>query len=102
MSFAKLLSQEKAVEATKQKDEKRKNLSLRNTKACHCVNIALLQSVAGIGTHSTIKSSRKTLHEFMSYIPQKAPKMNISSSTNEMLHTDIHATPFLSRFAVFA
>jgi hypothetical protein len=70
------------VEATKQKEEKRvgKNLSPRNTKACHSVGTALLKSVAEIGTKSAMKSSRKTLHEFTSHIPQKTPKRNISSS----------------------
>jgi cytochrome c5 len=33
--------QEKAVEATKQKEEKRKNLSPRTRKACHSVSTAL-------------------------------------------------------------
>jgi hypothetical protein len=36
-----------------------------------------------------MKSSRKTLHEFTSHIPQKTPKRNRSRSTNKMLHTDI-------------
>jgi hypothetical protein len=36
-----------------------------------------------------MKSRRKTLHELSSHIPPKTPKRNISSSTNEMLHTDI-------------
>jgi hypothetical protein len=52
------------VEATKQKEEKRKNLSPRNMKACHSVSTALLKSVAEIGTQSAMKSMRKTLHEF--------------------------------------
>jgi hypothetical protein len=74
--------QEKAVEITKQKEEKRekrKNLSPRNRKACHSVNNALLKSVAEIGTHSAMKSSRKTLHKFKSHIPPKTPKRNIST-----------------------
>jgi hypothetical protein len=36
-----------------------------------------------------MKSSRKTLHEFSSHIPQKTPKRKRSRSTNKMLHTDI-------------
>jgi hypothetical protein len=75
--------QEKAVEATKQKEEKRKNLSPRNRKACHSVGTALLKSVAEIGTQSDMKSSRKTLHELTSHIPPKTPKRNRSKSTNK-------------------
>jgi hypothetical protein len=33
--------------------------------------------------------SRKTLDELSPHIPPKTPKRNKSSSTNEMLHTDI-------------
>jgi hypothetical protein len=51
--------QEKAAETTKQKEEKRKNLSPRSRKACHSVSIALMQRVAEIGAQSTSKSSRK-------------------------------------------
>jgi hypothetical protein len=36
-----LFLQEKTMEATKQKEEKRKNLSPRNRKACHSVSTAL-------------------------------------------------------------
>jgi hypothetical protein len=72
------------------KSKKRgENLSPRHMKACHNVSTALLQSVAEIGTQSTTKSSKKTLHDFSSYILQNTPKMTRSSSTNEMLHTDI-------------
>jgi hypothetical protein len=53
------------VEATKQKEEKRKNLSLRNSKARHNIGTALLKSDAEIGTQSAMKTSKKTLHEFM-------------------------------------
>jgi hypothetical protein len=42
--------QENAVEATKQKEERGKNLSPRNGKACHSIITALMQSVAEIGT----------------------------------------------------
>jgi hypothetical protein len=38
--------QEKAAEATKQKEEKRKKPNPRNMKACHSVSTALMQSVA--------------------------------------------------------
>jgi hypothetical protein len=79
--------QEKAAETTKQKEETGKKLSPRNRKACHSISNALLQSVAEIGTHSAMKSSRKTLHGLSPHIPQKTPKMNISRSTYEMLHT---------------
>jgi hypothetical protein len=44
---------------------------------------------AEIRAQSAMKSSRKTLHEFTSHIPPKTPKRNGSSSTNEMLQTDI-------------
>jgi hypothetical protein len=74
MSHVKHFLQEKAVEATKQKEEKRKTLSPRNRKACHSVSTALLKSVAEIGTQSAMKSSKKTLHEFTSHIPPKTPK----------------------------
>jgi hypothetical protein len=53
------------------KKKRGKILSPRNRKACHSVSTALLQSVAEIGTQITMKSSRKTLHEFTSHIPQK-------------------------------
>jgi hypothetical protein len=56
--MGKTFLQEKAVEATKQIEEKRKNLSPRNRKACHSVGTALLESVAEIGTQSAMKSSR--------------------------------------------
>jgi hypothetical protein len=59
------------VEATKQKEETREKPKPRKKKACHSVNIALLNNVAEIGTHSAMKSSKKTLHEFTSYIPPK-------------------------------
>jgi hypothetical protein len=81
--------QEKAVEASKQKEKKRKIPKPRNMKACHTVSTALLQNVAGIETHSTTKNNRKTLHEFTSHIPPNTTKGNRSSSTNEMLHTDV-------------
>jgi hypothetical protein len=61
----------------------------RKRKACHNVIIGLWQNVAEIGPQITMKSSRKTLHEFTLHIPQNTPKRNISSSTNEMLYTDI-------------
>jgi hypothetical protein len=58
------LLQETAVEATKQKDGKRKNPKAEEQEgACHSVGTALLQSVAEIGIQSAMKSSRKTLHE---------------------------------------
>jgi predicted transcriptional regulator len=53
------------------KKKRGKNLSPRNRKACHSVSTALLKSVADIGSQSAMKSSRKTLHEFTSHIPQK-------------------------------
>jgi hypothetical protein len=39
------------------KRRKEENLSPRNMKACHSINIAPLQSVTEIGTQSTMKSS---------------------------------------------
>jgi hypothetical protein len=65
------------------KKKRGKNLSPRNRKACHSASTALLQSVAEIGTQSTMKSSRKTLHKLSPHIPQKTPKRNRSSSTYE-------------------
>jgi hypothetical protein len=58
LSLAVNCLQEKTVEATKQKEEKRKNVSPRNRKACHSVGTALLKSVAEIGTQSTIKQQK--------------------------------------------
>jgi hypothetical protein len=46
----------------RRKEEKTKNLSPRNMKACHSIGTALLKSVAEIGTRSAMKSSRKKLH----------------------------------------
>jgi hypothetical protein len=46
----------------------------RKEKACYNITIALLQSVAEMGTQSTMKSSKKTLHEFSPHIPQKRKK----------------------------
>jgi hypothetical protein len=82
--------QEKAVEATKQKEEKRKKPKpVEHEGMRHSISTALLKSVAERGTHSAMKSSKKTLDEFTSHIPPKTPNMNICGSTNEMLHTDI-------------
>jgi hypothetical protein len=47
-----------------------KNLTPRNMKARHSINTtALLHNVAKIETQSTLKSSRKTLHEFSPHNP---------------------------------
>jgi hypothetical protein len=78
--------QEKPPSKKKKRGE---NLSPRHRKACHSISTALLQGIAEIGTQSAMRSSRKTLHELSPHIPQKTPKRNKSSSTNEMLHTDI-------------
>jgi hypothetical protein len=72
-----------------QKKKRGKHLNPRNRKARLSISTALLQSVAEIGIHSTMKSNRKTMHEFSPHIPHKTPKRNISRSTDEMLHTDI-------------
>jgi hypothetical protein len=40
-------------------------------KACHNIGTALLQSIAEIGTQSTMKSNIKTFHEFSPHIPPK-------------------------------
>jgi hypothetical protein len=61
------------------------NPSPRKRKACHSISTAFLQSVTEIGTQSTMKSNRKTLHKFSPHIPPKAPKRNISSATNEYM-----------------
>jgi hypothetical protein len=50
------------------KKKRGKNLSPRNSKACHNVSIALMQRVVEIGTQSTMKSNKKPLHEFTSHI----------------------------------
>jgi hypothetical protein len=88
-TYRKSISYKKEEWRLPSKKKKRgKNLSPRNKKACHNVSTTLLKSVAEIGTHSAMKSSRETLHEFTSHKPQKTPKRNISRSTNEKLHTD--------------
>jgi hypothetical protein len=89
-SIFNIFLQEKA-QALKQKEGKREKPNPRKRKACHSIGTALLQSVAEIGTQSTMKSNKNMLHEFTSHcIPQKTPmKKNIISSTNEMLQTDI-------------
>jgi hypothetical protein len=51
-----------------------------------------MQSVAKTRTQSTMKSSRKTLHEFSPHIPQKTPIGNRSRYANEMQHVDITIT----------
>jgi hypothetical protein len=68
-----------------------KNLSPRNKKACHNINNYLMQSITEIRAQNTMKSSKKTLHELSPHIPPKTPKGNRSSSTNEMMHTNIVA-----------
>jgi hypothetical protein len=55
-------------------------------KACHNISTALLQSVAKIGTQSTMKGNTKTLDELSLHIPLKTSIGNISRSTNQMLH----------------
>jgi hypothetical protein len=76
-----------------EKKKREKTLSPRNRKACYSVSTALLKSAAETGTQTAMKSSRKTLHEFTSHIPQKTPKRERSRSTNEMMHnTDITVT----------
>jgi hypothetical protein len=65
------------------KKKRGENLNPRNMKACHSVSIALLHSVAEIGTQSTMKSGKKTMHEFTSHIPQEPMEMSRSSSTND-------------------
>jgi hypothetical protein len=52
------------------------NPSPRNKKACNNISTTLLECVAGIGTQSTMKSSKKTLHEFSTHIPLKTSKRN--------------------------
>jgi hypothetical protein len=90
LSFLRENSYKKKQRRPPSKKKRRgKNLSPRNKKACHNINIALLQSVAEIGPQSTMKSSKKTLHELSAHIPRKTLKRNKSSSTNEMLHTGI-------------
>jgi hypothetical protein len=54
--------QEKAQEATKQKGEKRKKHKPEEHEGMPNISTNLMQSVAEIGTQSTMKSRRKTLH----------------------------------------
>jgi hypothetical protein len=57
-------------------------------KACHIINIALLQSIAEIKTQSTMKRAQRIL---ALHIPQKPSKRKISRSTNEVLHAYVTA-----------
>jgi hypothetical protein len=66
-----------------------KSLSPLKRKACQSISTALMHSVSEIGTQCTMKNINGTLHELTPHIPQKTSKMNTSSSTNEILHTDI-------------
>jgi hypothetical protein len=45
----------------KRRKQEKKNLSPRKRKACDSVSTALMESVAEIGTQSTMKSSIKTV-----------------------------------------
>jgi hypothetical protein len=76
--LCKTFLQEKAVEATKKKKAgKEEKTVARGTGRRHSVSTALLKSAAEmIGTQSAMKSSRKTLRESTSHIPQKKPKRN--------------------------
>jgi hypothetical protein len=59
-----------------------KNPRPRNIKACHNITIALLVNIAEMGTQSTLKSIKKTLHEVSLQISPKTPKRNKTSLTN--------------------
>jgi hypothetical protein len=61
---------EKTPSNKEQRGKYTTGLSMRNKKACHSINNALLQSVAGIGTQRTMKSMKKTLHEFSPHTPK--------------------------------
>jgi hypothetical protein len=78
--------QEKAVEATKQKEEERENLSPRNMKACHSVGTALLKSVAEIGTQSNDiniipRSRAHYISPITSALPQPLPSILWTSTS---------------------
>jgi sialic acid synthase SpsE len=51
------------VEATKQKEEKRKNLSPRNRKACHSISIALLKCISNYPARNEIRCNLKLMEE---------------------------------------
>jgi hypothetical protein len=63
----------------KKKKGGKKNLSPRDRKAGHSTSTALLKSVAEIRPQSAMKSSRKTLHEFTSHIPQNNDHMSYNN-----------------------
>jgi hypothetical protein len=67
---------------------------------CHSSNTALMYTVAEIGTQSTMKRSKKTLHEFSPHKPPKTPKKNRSSSMNEMLKRDTTARAQRTRVGI--
>jgi hypothetical protein len=83
------------VEITKHREESKKNLSPRSMQKRHNINTALIQSVAKIGTQSTMKITKKTLHKFSPHTPQKRRKgtPKSSSTNNEMLHADTAVGP---------
>jgi hypothetical protein len=62
-------------------------MSPRNREACHSIGTSLRQSIAKIGTQSTMKSKRKTWKEFPpNNIPQTPSEGNRSRSTNKTMH----------------
>jgi hypothetical protein len=61
----------KEVEATKQKEEKRKKPEPEEHEGMPPRQHFLMKCVAEIGTQSAMKSGTKTLHEFTSHIPPK-------------------------------
>jgi hypothetical protein len=62
--------QEKALAITKKNKTEKTNLSPRNMKACQCP----IEKCREGKTQSTMQSSKKTLHEFSPYTPQKRRK----------------------------
>jgi hypothetical protein len=78
LKFDKQILQEKAEEATKQKEEKRKKPKPEEHEGMpqrqHCPYYAKRR---GDKNHSTMKSCTKTLHEFKSHIPPKTPKRKL-------------------------
>jgi hypothetical protein len=57
-----ILTRKSCIRHQAKRRQKKKNLSPRNRKACHSISTTLLQSIADVGTQSTMESSRKTLH----------------------------------------
>jgi hypothetical protein len=58
-------------------------------EACHIIGTALLQSIARIGTQSTMKGSRKTLKEFSPHIHPIHPTNTVEREDKQVYEQNI-------------